>query len=176
MIQVQERVKEEPQIGKASKSELWVSARFDELHKLLSGEPRMACVVNQFLTARPPQPKFIEKLQNVDTMWADLFPFNHPWDCHYTLYVLNGCVEKYHKGDPEFQWVAAFGDRHRAKIVDMVDGLSQSSMAMTPDWPYCFSLAVQILDSLLFRGFSFSLHLSRQVSSILGLELFQLSG
>jgi hypothetical protein len=154
MIQVQERAKEEPQTHKISTCELWVSARFDDLHKLLSREPRMGYVVNQFLTARPPQQKFIDKFQNVDATWADLFPHNCPWDYHYTLFILNGCVEKYKKGDPEFEWVAAFGERHHAHIVDLVEELSRPLMAATPDWPFCFHLVVQILDSLLCRGLS----------------------
>jgi hypothetical protein len=156
MIQVQERAKEDTRPSRnISASELWVSARFDDLHSLLSREPRIAYVVDQFLIARPPEPKIVDKLQNTESTWADLFPLDSPWLCHYTLYVLNVCVEKHLKGEPEFAWVAGFGERHHGKIVDFMEGLSQETVAETTDWPYCFSLAVKILSNLLHKGFRY---------------------
>jgi hypothetical protein len=152
MIQVQERAKKEDTASrKISASETWVSARFDDFYHMLSGEPRMAYFANQFLTSRPSETKFVEKLRNPETSWGDIFSTSSPWYSHYTLTVLLDCVEKLRKGDPEFEWVAKFGDKHHANIVDLVESLSQPQMAMMHDWPFCFGLAVQILEGLMIQ-------------------------
>lgn len=154
MIQVQERAKEVPHIGKVSTAETWVSARFDDLHKLLSAEPRIAYCASNFLATRPPEPKFVEKLRNLETPWEQIFSTIWPWDLFYSLAVLNECVDKFMKNNPEFQWVAAFGEKYHANIVELVDRLSQSQMALSFDWPFCFCSAISILDGLLMKGLS----------------------
>lgn len=152
MIQVQERAKEEePQVRKISNCELWVSARFDDLHRLLSGEPRLAYAINRFLIVRPPEPKLVEKLRNLETPWEQLFSFLCPWDLHYTLSVLHHCVEKFRKDEPEFEWVAAFGDKYHDEIVHLVEWLSQPPLSTSPDWPYSFGLSVMILNVLMVK-------------------------
>ena len=152
MIQVQERAKEvEPQVRKVSNCELWVSTRFEDLHRLLSGEPKLAYVVNRFLIVRPPEPKLVEKLRNLETPWEHLFSFLCPWDLHYTLSVLQHCVERFRKDEPEFKWVAAYGDKYHDKIIQLVEWLSQPPLATSAEWPYSFGLAVSILNVLMVK-------------------------
>lgn len=157
MIQVQERVKEEPAVKKISPCEQWVLTRFNDLHKLLSGESRTAYLISMFLIQRPHPSAFVDRLRNPDTPWEEMFSSVFPWDMHYALMVLHECVEQYKQGVPEFRWVGEFGEKHHARIVELVEWFSHPRMADTPEWPFCVIYAVCILVGFIQKGLSFLL-------------------
>ena len=152
MLQVQERRETKlPPTLLSSPSEAWVSARFDDFYRLLSGEPRMACMTSHFLCARSPQPKLVGKLSNLEIVWEEMFSSVHPWELHYTLFVLYECIKKYLAKELGFEWVVKFGEKYHGKMVEMVDWLSQPQMAQSLDWTYCNTYAVAVLDDYLLR-------------------------
>jgi hypothetical protein len=154
MIQVQERIKEDPHPRKLSGCETWVSSRFDDIHSLLSLEERLSYPASQFLCTRPPEPTFVNELRRDDMSWEELFSRTHPWELYYSLYVLNDCLKQYKQGIPEFQWVLAFGERQYFKFVEHVEWLSIKMMEKQ-DFPFSMLLTVTILDGFMHMGMIF---------------------
>lgn len=152
MIQVQERVKEDPLAGKKSAAETLVSEQFPELHSLLSGEPHTAYTTSRFLISLPPDPKFVDKLGNLDTPWEELFSDTFPWDLHYSVYVLQACLAAYKREDPDLQWLVAFGEQRYQKIVDLIVWLSSPPVMSSNEWPFSVPYAIAVLDGYLHRG------------------------
>ena len=112
----------------------------------------MACMTSQFLCARPSQPKLVSRLQGGDFVWEEMFSSVHPWELHYTLFVLFEGVKNYLlQNEPESEWVLTFGDKYHGKIVEMVDWLSQPQMAQSHDWAYCNTYALLVLDGYFQR-------------------------
>lgn len=151
MIQVQERVKDETVSKRISLPETWLSARFNDLHMLLSGEPRLAYLTSHYLISRPPEPKFIARLKNPNASWKELFSRDFPWDLAYSLYSLNFCLGSYKKEDPDSEWLVAFGDKHHSRFVDMVEWLSRPEVGAS-EWGFSTSYGVAILNSYLLNG------------------------
>jgi hypothetical protein len=152
MIQVQERVKEDPLVRKISAPETLVSSRFNEIHALLSGDPHLAYTSSKFLINMPPEPTFVARLQNLDTPWEELFSTTFPWDLHYSVYALHSCLIAYKREDPDAQWVAEFGQQKYEKLVDLIEWLSFPPFVTANDWPYTLTFAVGILDRFLHLG------------------------
>jgi len=111
----------------------------------------MACMTSHFLCARSSQPKLVQRLQRLNIVWEEMFSSVHPWELHYTLFVLYECNNKYSAEEPGFEWVVTFGEKYHGKIVEMVDWLSQPQMVQALDWTYCNTFAVAVLDGYLMR-------------------------
>jgi hypothetical protein len=151
LIHVQEANQEQTQFDEISLPEMCLSSRFDDLHALLSGEKSFAYLTFVSLTARPPEPKFVENLKNLDTPWENLFPKNFPWQLTYSAFVLNSCTQQYSNEDPSDAWLVAFGDKHHRAIVDLFDWLSKVNDGAS-DWVYSINYIVAILDKFLLQG------------------------
>jgi hypothetical protein len=152
MIQVQERTKEESPAPTNCAAETWVSARFNELLNLLSAETGLAVITSKFLVNQPPQPKFVDRLRNLNTPWEELFSTTFPWDLYYSLYVLQSCVSGYKRDDPDGQWVIPFGEKNYGKIVELIEWLSTPRSVDSVDWGYSVTNAVFVLDGYIHKG------------------------
>lgn len=152
MIQVQERSKEESPSLTNCVAETWVSARFNELHALLSAEAGLAIITSKFLVNQPPQPKFVDRLRNLSTPWEELFSTTFPWDLYYSLYVLQSSVNGYKNDQPESQWIVAFGQKNYEKIIQLIEWLSSPPVADSFDWAYSMASAVSVLDGYIHKG------------------------
>jgi len=151
MIHVQEAVKEDTSAKKMSLPEIWWSSRFNDLHMLLSGENRLAYITLHYLTMRPPEPKFILRLKNLETPWDELFSKVFPWDFAYSAFALHSCVQLYKNDDPTVEWLRSFGDKHHSHLVDLLDWLSKLEIG-AGDWNYSISYIVAIVDRFLSLG------------------------
>lgn len=157
MIQVQERIKEEPLTGKISAAETWVSSRFSELHALLSGDLQLAFFASRFLISLPPQPMFVDKLRNLETPWEELFSDVFPWELYYSVYALQACLGAYKRDDPAVQWLVAFGEQRHEKIIDLIVWLSSPPFTTSNDWACSVPFAIAIIDGYFHRGAFLSL-------------------
>jgi hypothetical protein len=154
MISVQDRVPEDIRTLKQSLPEIWISSRFNDLHNLLSGEPNIACAASIFLSNRPPEPRFIERLRNLSIPWDELFAPTFPWDLAYALFALRDCVHSYKKDVAEDQWVVSFAEKHHERFVNLIEWLARPPIP--EKWEYFgpMYLSFSILDGYLHKGLS----------------------
>jgi hypothetical protein len=165
MIHVQERLKEDIHSLRQSPPDTWVSGRFIELHALLSGEACVAFTVNVFLSSRPPEPRFVNRLRNLDTPWEELFSPTFPWDLQYALYSLKECVDSYKKDVPEDQWVLEFGEKHHDKLVELLQWLVSSVTVGKYELTDSLFLVLWILDIFLHHGTSCRIVLTADIET-----------
>jgi hypothetical protein len=165
MIVVQERLKGDIHCLKQSPPDAWVSGRFTELHSLLSGEACVAYATNSFLGSRPPEPRFVNRLRNLDTPWEELFSPTFPWDLQYALYALKECVCSYKKDLPEDQWVVAFGEKHNDKLVLLLQWLASQVHIGKYELTDSLFLVLWILDVFLHHGTSCRIVLTADIET-----------